>query len=128
MTFWPKALQQSFLFAIALVCVARASPQEVHAHGTTTQIVGKVDFPISCSKLAQGKVERGLALLHSFLFDDAEEQFKRAGVGDPTCPMAFWAQAIGLYRPLAYQSSHEDAEKACCHARRFPRPELPATS
>ena len=50
-------------------------------------------------------------MLHSFLFDDAEEQFKRAGESDPTCAMGLWAQAIGLYRPLAYGLSAEDKER-----------------
>jgi tetratricopeptide (TPR) repeat protein len=50
-------------------------------------------------------------MLHSFLFDDTEEQFKRAADDDPTCAMAFWAQGIGLYRPLVYEPSAEDTQR-----------------
>jgi len=70
-----------------------------------------VSFPISCSKQAQDRVEHGLAMFHSFLFDDAEAQFRAAAIADPACAMADWAQAIGLYRPLAYQPSDADMQK-----------------
>lgn len=59
-------------------------------------------------KVAQGRVEHGLALMHSFLFDDGAGQFKAAAAEDSTCAMAYWAEAIGLYRPLAYPPSDDD--------------------
>lgn len=82
--------------------------QHCHVHDGSAKVIGKVEFPVSCSKAAQVHIEQGLAMLHSFLFEDAEEHFREAGFTDSTCAMAAWAQAIGLYRPLAYLPSDED--------------------
>jgi hypothetical protein len=35
-------------------------------------------------------------MFHSFLFDDAELQFKTAANMDGGCAVAYWAEAIGL--------------------------------
>jgi hypothetical protein len=40
--------------------------------------------------------------------DDAEDQFRVAAAEDYTCAMAYWAETIGLYRPLAYRPSDAD--------------------
>jgi tetratricopeptide (TPR) repeat protein len=85
--------------------------QEMHNHSGSPVIVGSVTFPISCSKQAQQDVERGLAMFHSFLFDDAESQFQAAAEADPRCAMAYWGEAIGLYRPLAYLPSAADLKR-----------------
>jgi hypothetical protein len=79
----------------------------MHNHST----VGRVVFPISCSKQAQEDVEHGMAMMHSFLFDDAEDEFKAAAEADHTCAVAYWAQAIGLYRPLVYRPSDADMKQ-----------------
>ena len=75
---------------------------QTHHHTGGRGKVGTIVFSISCSHSAQEHVENGLALMHSFLFTDAEEAFKEAAAADPGCAMAYWAEAIGLYRPLAY--------------------------
>jgi hypothetical protein len=90
---------------------AAAHTGETHAHDASPAIVGRVTFPISCSKAAREHVERGLAMFHSFLFDDAESQFKMASEMDPHCAMAYWAGAIGLYRPFAYPPSADDMKR-----------------
>lgn len=48
---------------------------------------------------------------HSFLFDEAEKQFHEAAEKDPACPMAYWAEALGLYRPLAYRPTDSDMKQ-----------------
>ena len=93
---------------LTLLLISVAAAQHEHNYDGPPKVVGKVDFPVSCSKAAQTQIEEGLAMLHSFLFADAEEHFREAGVRDPFCAMAPWAQAIGLYRPLAYLPSDED--------------------
>jgi hypothetical protein len=82
------------VFAISILAVAssgldRAGP----GHSGSAPVVGRLSFSISCSKQAQENVEYGLAMFHSFLFDDAETQFKLAADLDPGCAMAYWAQA-----------------------------------
>lgn len=96
-----------FVFAVVTASFA----EEIHAHAASPAIVGSVRFPISCSKSAQDHVERGLAMFHSFLFDDAEFEFKTAAELDESCAMAYWAEAMGLYRPLAYSPPAQDMKQ-----------------
>jgi len=77
----------------------------------SNQNLGVVSFSTSCAKASQKAIEHGIALLHSFLFNDAEDQFKAAASEDSACAMAYWAQAIGLYRPLAYRPTDSDMKQ-----------------
>ena len=85
------------LYACALLADEGQHPVDVN------QNLGVVSFSTSCSKASQRAIEHGLALLHSFLFDAAEDQFKAAAAHDSACAMALWGEAIGLYRPLVYR-------------------------
>jgi tetratricopeptide (TPR) repeat protein len=103
---------QAALVMLLVAVVTRAShADEMHTHDASPAIVGNVTFPISCSKDARKHIERGLAMFHSFLFDDAESQFKIATEMDASCAMAYWAEAVGLYRPLAYQPGADDMKQ-----------------
>jgi tetratricopeptide (TPR) repeat protein len=102
----------ALILSISLVAFQTALAHDMHDHAGSPAEIGKVSFPISCSKQAQDHVEHGLAMFHSFLFDDAEAQFKAAAEADPTCAIAYWAQAIGLFRPLAYRPSDADMQKS----------------
>jgi len=84
---------------------------EAHSHVEAGEKLGMVSFPISCSPREQHSVERGIALLHSFWFDEAQKQFAEALQKDPTCAMTYWAEAMGLYRPLAYRPSDSDMQE-----------------
>ena len=88
--------------ALVVVSVATLLPASTllgdgrQNHSDSSVVVGTVVFPISCSNQAQEDVEHGMAMMHSFLFGDAESQFKAAAGADPTCAMAYWAQASFL--------------------------------
>ena len=102
-------MRTTLLVLAAALCPSLLADQ-VHDHRDPSQKIGRVSFPISCAARAQNSVEQGLALMHSFLFDDAEDQFRAAATEDSTCAMAYWAEAIGLYRPLAYAPSDADSK------------------
>jgi hypothetical protein len=102
-----KSMRTTLLVLTAALCPALLADQ-VHHDPDPSQKVGRVSFPISCAGGAQNSIEQGLALMHSFLFDDAEDQFRAAATEDSTCAMAYWAEAIGLYRPLAYAPTDAD--------------------
>ena len=91
-----------------IVVMTSSFADETHNHSDSGITVGSVTFPVSCSKKARDHIERGLAMFHSFLFDDAELQFATAANVDGGCAMAYWAEAIGLYRPLAYLPAAND--------------------
>ena len=52
------------------------------------------------STAVQKPFERGVALLHSFWYDEAEKQFEAVAVQDPHCAMAYWGEAMSLYHQL----------------------------
>ncbi len=69
---------------------------------TTAELakLGKVRFAISCNAAAQPVFAQGVAMLHSFWFDEADHAFSRVATLDPSCAMAHWGIAMALYHPL----------------------------
>jgi tetratricopeptide (TPR) repeat protein len=61
---------------------------------------GKVDFPVSCGSDAQPEFTRGVALLHSFFYEEARRAFSSAVEKDPTCAMAQWGIAMTWWHPI----------------------------
>ena len=66
---WQISLTLLFLFPIA-------SAQETHNHSAPEKL-GKVSFPIFCAPAVQAQFDRGVALLHSFAYSDAEKAFHK---------------------------------------------------
>ena len=61
---------------------------------------GKVDFPISCAPVARPEFVRGVALLHSFFYEEARRSFTSAAEKDPKCAMAQWGIAMTWWHPI----------------------------
>jgi tetratricopeptide (TPR) repeat protein len=81
--------------------------------------LGQVQFPTSCRPAAQPLLEKGLALLHSFQYTQAEETFREAAKQDPACAMADWGKAMARYhqlwdfpQPNTLKESREDIQQA----------------
>jgi tetratricopeptide (TPR) repeat protein len=89
---------------VALVLVApvdRLRSQEAHGHGgKPPRALGHVVFPTSCSAEARPRFERGVALLHSFWYEEAAKTFRETAAADSTCAMSYWGQAMSLLHPL----------------------------
>src|SRR5579871_1097148 len=68
--------------------------------GDKSASLGSVSFPTSCTPAAQKTVERGVALLHSFQYQQVEQTFSEAVQQDPHCAIAYWGKAMGLYHQL----------------------------
>ena len=77
--------------------------QQEHHHAEPIEKLGTVSFPISCAPGLQPSFERGIALLHSFWYDEAEKQFQQIAAEDPGCAMAYWGEAFSLYRQLWFR-------------------------
>jgi hypothetical protein len=69
--------------------------------------LGEVKFPISCTAAVQRPFAQGVAMLHSFWFDEATRVFARVAATDPSCAMAHWGIAMSLYHPLWTPPSKE---------------------
>ena len=75
--------------------------QETHPHKhELSEKLGRVNFATSCTKPAQQKFNRAVALLHSFWYDEAEKAFNGVAETDPKCTMGYWGVAMSLYHPL----------------------------
>lgn len=61
---------------------------------------GAVHMPISCAPAVRAPFERGIALMHSFWYEEAQKQFRAVAADDPTCAMAHWALAMTEWRPF----------------------------
>jgi tetratricopeptide (TPR) repeat protein len=95
---------KSLSCVLVCVCVVCAVPvsaldDQMHHHEATEQL-GKVSFPISCAPGSQKAFERGIALLHSFGYEEAEQQFVDLAQKDPTCAMAHWGIAMSLFHQI----------------------------
>jgi len=80
---------------------------------------GKVSFPTSCAAAVQGTIEKGVALLHSFQYQQAEQTFAEAAKQDPQCAMALWGKVLSANHQLwdfpdadALKKGHEELERA----------------
>jgi hypothetical protein len=70
-----------------------------HEYLTETQL-GTVHFPISCAASVQKPFARGVALLHSFWYEEAEKEFLDIAKDDPNCAMAHWGVAMSIWHQL----------------------------
>ena len=61
---------------------------------------GRVDFPVSCTEAVQPEFNRGVALLHSFFYEEARRIFTAVAEKDPTCAMAQWGIAMTWWHPI----------------------------
>jgi tetratricopeptide (TPR) repeat protein len=55
---------------------------------------------VSCSSAAQKFFTRGVALLHSFTYEESAEAFRKAVAQGPRCAMAHWGLAMTEYHQL----------------------------
>src|ERR1700724_2540439 len=62
------------------------------------QGLGNVHFETSCTPQAQEKLDRGLAMVDSFVYPDSVQAFTEAAAADPQCAIAYWGIAIS-HRP-----------------------------
>ena len=62
--------------------------------------VGKIDFPILCKPELQEEFARGVALLHSFFYEEARRIFTAVSEQDPKCAMAQWGIAMTWWHPI----------------------------
>ncbi len=80
---------------------AAAAADEDHPHEELTQQqLGTVHFRVSCTAEAQKTFEKGVALLHSFWYEESEKTFLEVEKQDPNCAMAYWGEAMSLWHQL----------------------------
>ena len=73
----------------AAAMARQADQKGAHSHG-----LGSVDFKNSGNAAAQPAFQRGVALLHSFEYEDAAEAFRDAQKADASLALAYWLEAL----------------------------------
>jgi tetratricopeptide (TPR) repeat protein len=71
-----------------------------HHEDLTEAQLGTVHFSSSCSASMQKSIERGVAMLHSFWYEEAEKEFERIEKEDAQCAIAHWGVAMSLWHQL----------------------------
>jgi tetratricopeptide (TPR) repeat protein len=99
-----------FPLAASLIALTLATA----AIAQSTDRLGKVAFPNSCSPAVQEKLLRGIAMLHSFYYSAAQRAFEEVAADDNTCVIAAWGYAsILMSNPLqGIGASPKGAEQA----------------
>ena len=69
--------------------------------------VGAISFPTSATGETQQRFLRGVAILHSFGWEQAIEQFQAAQKLDPDFAMAYWGESLSYNHPLRAQLNPE---------------------
>jgi tetratricopeptide (TPR) repeat protein len=101
-----KRLAWLLLFSSLLVAsgfsAATYDDEEKHHHheDLNEAQLGTVHFPVSCAQSVEKPFERGVALLHSFWYEEAEKEFLQIAKDDPHCAMAHWGVAMSLWHQL----------------------------
>lgn len=81
-------------------CFLPADDEGHHHEDITEAQVGTVHFPSSCATPVLKPIERGVAMLHSFWYEEAEKQFQQIEKDDPQCAIAHWGVAMSLWHQL----------------------------
>lgn len=109
----------TFRFLLLSTCIASITSVCIAQHhhnggeGLSPEALvklGTVQFPISCSASVQAPFERGVAMLHSFWYEEARKQFASVTQSDPSCAMAQWGLAMTQWRPF-WDGMPEDRRK-----------------
>ncbi len=91
----------ALLLAVGSLFGVLALADESHHHeDLTAEQLGTVHFPVSCTASSQKAFERGVALLHSFWYEEAEKEFAQTSKDDTACAMAHWGVAMSLWHQL----------------------------
>jgi len=92
----------SFAFTLTAGAAALAGP---------AGDLGTVNFPNSCAEAVQPPLQRAVALLHSFWWDQAEGAFREVLKQDPSCAIASWGIAtVRIGNPFGTGPGPSDGE------------------
>jgi len=98
---WLLISSVTFSILFTLTAFAADDDKEHHHHEDLTETqLGTVHFPISCAASVEKPFARGVALLHSFWYEEAEKEFLDIAKNDPGCAMAHWGIAMSIWHQL----------------------------
>ena len=96
------------VFAVALSVLATSA-----VAADPAEKLGSVSFANSCSAAVQPKLQRAVALLHSFWWGEGDKAFREVLAQDPGCAIAGWGiAALAIGNPYASGATPDGAKKA----------------
>ena len=113
--------RRSETFRVSLAAAASLVLLTTEPVRAQLQDVGTVDFPTSATGATQQHFLRGVAILHSFGWKQAREEFHAAQAIDPDFAMAYWGESLAYNHPLVSQMDPAAPREAL--ARLAPTPE-----
>jgi tetratricopeptide (TPR) repeat protein len=84
---------------IGMLTAVGAERSAVPAPGDL-RAAGTVDFKVSGAPEVRSEFIRGVALLHSFFYEEARRIFTEVAARDPNCAMAQWGIAMTWWHPI----------------------------
>ncbi|HIF22916.1 MAG TPA: tetratricopeptide repeat protein [Gemmatimonadetes bacterium] len=102
------SLADSLVAPLVVASVLAATALPVQAQFDN---VGSIDFPTSSSGEVEQHFLRGVAVLHSFGWNQAVDQFKAAQEIDPDFAMAYWGESLAYNHPLVSQMNADEPRR-----------------
>jgi tetratricopeptide (TPR) repeat protein len=101
-----KSVSIAFL-SLLIVSVGFFSCQNEQKYSNKSVSLGTIDFPASSNEEATEHFEQGVLLLHSFMYSEAAESFRKAQELDKDFAMAYWGEAMTKNHPLWTQQYYD---------------------
>jgi len=107
---------------LSLICLTACLASDIlaqeHQHGTPgAAALGTIDFPTSCAPAVRQDFNRAVALLHSFEYDTAREEFTKIAAREPNCAMTRWGTAMTYFHGAWGEVDQENGAKEAALAR-----------
>jgi tetratricopeptide (TPR) repeat protein len=88
------------LRAVSVGTCLAVLPMLANADPEGAERLGTVSFQNSCASAVSADINRGVALLHDFWYEEARPQFERILKVDPSCAMAHWGIALSGFHQI----------------------------
>jgi tetratricopeptide (TPR) repeat protein len=106
-----KAVLSLFLLSSAVFAAEHPRPGDLREAGAVT-------FAVSCDPSVRADFNRGVALLHSFFYEESRRTFTAIAERDPSCAMAQWGIAQTWWHPIWTPPTAEELEAGKTAAER----------
>src|SRR5678815_1753861 len=102
MTSLSRLLVATTLAASTLDVRNAAAQDHTHLGRGGKEVIGTVHFPTTCAPSVAPRMDRAIALLHSFEFGATLKALDGGLASDSTCAMAYWGIALARWgNPMA---------------------------
>lgn len=90
----------ALLTSCVISAVGVAAPSETTLEPGDLRTAGAINFPVTGAPAIQPEFAHGVALLHSFFYEEARRVFTAVAEQDPACAMAQWGIAMTWWHPI----------------------------